>query len=320
MKEARLAYLFKKYTHHQCTAEEHDELMRLIDESGEVTLQNLLDEAYTHDADYELTDEASNRILNKIIVPEPARTSLKSFYWLSGVAATILITIALFAWLQPAAKLPVKKAQQVAEKLQSNNDHRFIKLADGSTVTLNKNSQLSYSKEFNRKLREVTLTGEGYFDIRHDSSRPFLVHAGNLTITVLGTAFNVNTINKIAVTVTRGKVSVSDHKKLLGAITPGQQISYDLQTKFIEKTTVNADLAVKWQASDLFFDNVTMKQAADVLENRFNKKIRFESTQSENYVFSASFTHGQNLQQIIEVICAFNKTSYQKDGDTIIIQ
>lgn len=316
MQKARLTFLFKKYIDHQYTSEEYQELMNLIQQSDDETLQHLLDEAYKGSIDHELPEQSTNRILNHILENKQVTPYRQTWLWLSGAAAILLLAVAMYLW---GIRLPSKTAQ-FAETIQSLNDHRLVKLADGSTVTLNKNSYLSYPGQFNGRLREVTLHGEGYFDVKHDPSRPFLVHVSNLTITVLGTAFNVNTGDKIAVTVTRGKVSVSDHQKLLGAIVPNQQIDYDLQTGQSKKTTVNAAQVVQWQAADLFFDNITMENAAIILENRFNKKIRFENENSKKCVFSASFTHGQTLQQIISVICTFNNASYTEDNGVVTIK
>lgn len=66
-----------------------------------------------------------------------------------------------------------------------------MRLPDGSTVLLNEGSELSYSTSFGKQAREVTLTGEGYFDVQHNLSKPFKVLTGNVTTTVLGTAFNI---------------------------------------------------------------------------------------------------------------------------------
>jgi len=315
-----VASLFKRYLVNQCTTEEYQELMALVELCDDKTLQQLLDSVYTGDIDDELSNEATDRILDHILeskmVPAPKRT----WYWLGGVAASILLTATVYLSFERFDTRQPAKAQDFVASIRSLNDHRLIKLADGSSVTLNKNSRLTYTKEYNKKFREVTLYGQGYFDVKHNPAKPFLVHAGNLTIKVLGTAFDVDTRNHIAVTVTRGKVSISDQHKLLAAITPNQQFNYDQQNMLAKKITINAAQVVQWQASDLFFDNITMQDAAIILEKRFNKKIKFEHEDSKKCVFSASFTHGQNLQQIIKVICAFNNASYEEDEDSITIK
>lgn len=317
MQNARSAYLFERYTRGQCTAEEYQEFIRLIEQTDDAALNQLLDSAYTGEAERVISDEASERILHNIYHHNAQRPVRRLIYWTSGIAATILALIVFSVFVKKAPTAPNLR-QTVS--VSSLNDHRMIHLTDGSTVTLNKNSYLTYAKNFNGKTREVTLVGEGYFDIKHDARKPFLVHAGALTITVLGTAFNVNTANKVSVTVTRGKVSVSDKQKLLGAITPGQQISFDSETHVSKKVLLDADKVVKWQATDIFFDNVTMKDAAQTLEGRFGKKIKFVNEATKKCVFSGAFTHGEDLTDILKVICAFNKADYEENGDTITIR
>lgn len=321
MQQSRLSYLFKRYTDKECTAEEYSELMALINKSGDRQLHQLLEEAYIGSSDDQLPDEAGNRILQNIFSATPVRSSLHKLYWLGGIAATVILAVSLFLRIDKNNHTISSAAKRatVAKTIQSANDHRLVRLADGSTVILNKNSYLTYTRAFNSKRREVTLSGEGYFDIKHDPSKPFLVHAGKITVTVLGTAFNINTTKKIAVTVTRGKVSVSVEHKLIGALTPGQQISYDENQEQAQRAIINANQVVKWQASDLFFDNVSMQDAAETLENRFNKTIRFENDKVKKCVFSGAFTHGEHLVDMLKVICAFNKATFREEGNTIII-
>src|SRR5688572_8298430 len=107
-------------------------------------------------------------------------------------------------------------------------DPQFLRLPDGSTVLLNEGSKLEYPITFSGDTREVFLQGEGYFDIQHNPSKPFVVKTANVTTTVLGTAFNVKAFpseKHITVTVTRGKVKVSKDEKVLGVITHDQQIT-----------------------------------------------------------------------------------------------
>ncbi|WP_163024732.1 FecR family protein, partial [Pseudomonas viridiflava] len=106
--------------------------------------------------------------------------------------------------------------------VKSGNEHQKVNMPDGSTVILNNNSSISYPKVFGVK-RAVTLTGVGYFDIRHDLKKSFTVHTGNLSTVVLGTAFNIKAYDRdheISVTVTRGKVSVLDSNAALAILTP----------------------------------------------------------------------------------------------------
>ncbi len=88
----------------------------------------------------------------------------------------------------------------------------MLTLDDGSRVWLNSGSKLKYPQDFASRRREVFLTGEGYFEVESDASRPFIVHTKRLNVRATGTRFNVNvsSIEKDSqITLVEGKISVS---------------------------------------------------------------------------------------------------------------
>lgn len=240
--------------------------------------------------------------------------------WWRSIAAVLAIILTLFLtrpliqnWLHPV---------QLATLSVPLNQKQKITLSDGSNVWINAASVLKYPTSFNGKTREVYLTGEAYFDIRHDSAKPFIVHTGKVLTTVLGTAFNINAgknANTVVVTVTRGKVSVADGKHILGFVTPNQQIAYDITTDKPIRRIVNAQEVIAWQESDLLFDDITFAQAAKQLEGRFKVNISFANDKVKNCRFSGTALKGKSLDEILKVICAFNNASYHRSEGYIII-
>ena len=98
----------------------------------------------------------------------------------------------------------------------AGNDEKNIKvsLPDGSNIYLNRNSKFSYRKNFGEHRRDVKLTGEAFFEISPDASKPFIIDAGKARVKVVGTSFNVitnNTESDVEVFVKTGKVLVSDN-------------------------------------------------------------------------------------------------------------
>ena len=319
MQNRRLEYLFQKYINKNCTQEEYIELMLMIDQCDESILQDILDKAYDDLPDEHLTKHTANKILKKIIQTKAVR----KHFWPSAKWTLIAASIGIICAISIIYKSDKREVPEITiTRSRSLRDHQFIKFSDGSSVTLNKYSSVKYPMKFNGSTREVSLIGEGYFDIRHDAGKPFLVHVGKLTITVLGTAFNINSTQKnIAVTVTRGKVSVSEQGKVLGAITPNHQINYSVVSQKTRQLTLNADQVIKWQADDIFFDDITMEKAADLLGNRFNTKITFDNEQVKHCTLTGTFTHGESLKEILKVICAFNNATYEEfPGRGIVIK
>lgn len=188
---------------------------------------------------------------------------------------------------------------------------------------MNENSRLEFGGFNANGKREVYLEGEAYFDIKHDASRPFIVHTGKLQTTVLGTAFNIKTnpgTEIITVTVTRGKVKVGDDKSTYNVLLPNEQMVVDQNMSSHIKKPVKAETVIAWKNEDIYFDDVNIKDVANQLEERFNISIVFSNEIIKNCRFSATFLKTQSLEQILNVIGEFNHIKYQlKDKNTVLL-
>lgn len=246
----------------------------------------------------------------------------KNFLWRSVAAAAAVLIIFSVLYIEwPALQSHLRPVQLTALRVPANQK-KEITLADGSQVWVNAGSEIKYPKVFTGKVREVYLSGEAYFDIAHDVQRPFIIHTGKVLTTVLGTAFNIRedkSKNTIEVTVTRGKVSVANGEKLLGVLTPNQQISFNTLKKEIIKGTVDANLVIAWQQSELHFDDVSFADAILQLHQRFNVKISFANDKLKNCRFTGSSLNGDKLDRILKVLCEFNNATYQTKSDGSIL-
>jgi len=251
------------------------------------------------------------------IVAMPQRKHL----WrrIAAVAAVLAICFTLYLeWPALQNRLHPARLTALAVPL---NQQKQITLADGSKVWINASSQLKYPQQFNGKTREVYLSGEAYFDIQHDASKPFIIHTGKIITTVLGTAFDIKEdkiSHTIKVTVTRGKVRVANGNKQLGILTPNQQISFNLLDSKATQTEVDAKQAIAWQ-NELHFEDITFAEAASQLQQRFNVKINFSNDKVKNCRFTGTALKGEKLDKILKVICAFNNATYQTKADGSII-
>ncbi|WDF55830.1 FecR family protein [Mucilaginibacter sp. KACC 22063] len=327
MTEDRFKYLYGKYLKNAHTEAEFLEWCKAIDGGlYEQELEKLADELWdADDLDQDMSQAKADRMFKSIISISQNNEDenkqnffLKRYRFAAAMIAFLLISSGILYYFE-ANKRPEVTLMQA----KSSNEHELIKLSDGSTVVLNNHSFLKYPASFNGRLREVTLIGEGYFDIKHDTRHPFIVHTGNLSTTVLGTAFNINAYEKgknITVTVTRGKVSVSNADKVLGVIVPNEQLSFDKVEESAMQAHVNSTQIVQWQSKDIFFQNITMLEAASELEQRFNVKITFKHDAVKKCRFSGTFLHGEKLKDILQVVCDFNNATYSiTDAGQVII-
>ena len=241
-------------------------------------------------------------------------------------AAIVLFMIAgAFAFYLVNRDQDYNSAEKVVEV---NKDNRVIFLPDGSKVILSAGSKLNYPSSFDGlENREVTLIGEGYFDIRHNASRPFIVHSGKIETVVLGTAFNVRAIagqENITVTVTRGKVKVVDleKNKVLGIITPNQQIVYNVKKVNSVMNSVDTENYLTWMNADLLCDNLTLAEVVELVQDRYKVKIAIEDPSILSQRFTTTFSNKEKLDNILETICLFNNLEYAFDStrSTFIIK
>jgi transmembrane sensor len=232
----------------------------------------------------------------------------------AAVAALIFAVLTMLIFW-PSGRKGVEALRLTALTVPAKQNKK-ITLDDGSVVWVNSSGELRYPKKFAGNIREVFLSGEAYFDIHHDLTKPFIVHTGKVKTTVLGTAFNINSSNSniVIVTVTRGKVSVADQSHFIAYITPNQQLIYNSKNKSGKKIDVSAQNVIAWQ-NDLHFNNITFAEAATILERRFNVKIDFTNDMVSHCRFSGTALAGNELDQILKVICAFNQATYKYNSD-----
>jgi len=125
---------------------------------------------------------------------EGTGTKTSKKWWLAGMASVIITGLSVFFLLQRdavsvnTAGEPLLAKHQVITK---NGSRTSLVLPDGTKVWLNAGSEMTYDKDYGTDLRVINLKGEAYFDVVKNVNKPFIIHAGNMKIKVLGTAFNV---------------------------------------------------------------------------------------------------------------------------------
>jgi ferric-dicitrate binding protein FerR (iron transport regulator) len=185
---------------------------------------------------------------------------------------------------------------------------------------LNSSSNLSYVDA--DTARVITLTGEGYFDVAHDESKPFRVYSGDVITTVLGTAFNINAYpdQAVTVTVTRGKVAVGNKEKIYQTLTPDQQLTIDTRTDAVKMQRVDAEQVTEWKKNYLVFDGITMQRAAELIGERFKVRVKIEDVGVKNCIVSAWFVNNETLEEVLAAIAGFRQAEIEREGDEITIK
>lgn len=200
-----------------------------------------------------------------------------------------------------------------------------IILPDSTVVWLNSGSSLKYNRSFGNKNREVVLSGEGYFEVKKDKAKPFLVHADSLDVRVLGTVFNVSAYKEnaeITVSLIEGAVNISLPKlEKVGSLTmkPNEQLVFNKQTKKMIYSETDASRSALWTTGKLCFVDATIEQISKDLERKYDVKIKIANEQIKKELFSGSLNLNLSLKDILSYIDVDKKFRTNQVGDTIKI-
>jgi ferric-dicitrate binding protein FerR (iron transport regulator) len=316
----RLTYLFHRFFEKTSTPSETEELFRLLSRpENDELLKELINETWSQDVPSRLQDpQTANRIIQYIIQQHPPavlpgrqiRSIWRNRLFLRYAAAIIvLLSVSYLSWKVYSSRTPAP-AIRLAQVPKVVYD-QCLNLADGSKILLHKDAHIDFDPAFSGKTREVTLVGEAYFDIRHDT-RPFIVHTGPITTTVLGTAFNINAHDKdLTITVLKGKVKVDNGTGDFSILKRNEQVMVDMASHKLKKMQVDAKEEISWKKPYLLFNDVSMREAVDELQQRFHVHVTLTNPASENCHVTATFTQGESLEQIVKVLSKINNMDYR---------
>jgi ferric-dicitrate binding protein FerR (iron transport regulator) len=279
------------------------QLEKIWQESGSILQETVYDEAQAWNKIDQRLTQHSNRSTIRLI------TRL-------AVAACIAGVLFIAGWLFYNKPDP---AQQLARADQMNMP---VTLPDGSQVVLRKGATLSYPQVFNGNIREVTLTGEAWFQVQPDKAHPFRIQTTRATLEVLGTAFTINTNDQQdELVVTTGKVSFTNK-----ADTSERQIIYPnqycaLTKKGFDIKPLNDANFLSWKTGIIKFDNTPINLVAAVLSNHYRLIIQPDSQLMKLPVIptvTAKFDQ-QPVDSVLEEIKLLANINHRKQNDTILL-
>ena len=179
-------------------------------------------------------------------------------------------------------------------------------LADGTEVWLNTGSTLNFPSVFTEDTRTVELEGEAYFRVAKNKEKPFIVKSENISVTALGTEFNVCAFNGdelISTSLVEGKVLIKNHsnKNQEVVLAPDEQLIYEKESAHFIKKQVNAEEVSAWKDGKLIFNDTPLAEVAGKLNHWFNANISIEDPAIRKYEYTATFTN-ENLSQVVELL------------------
>jgi transmembrane sensor len=227
----------------------------------------------------------------------------------------------------------IEKTNVITEVINKNDKPLAVKLEDGSVITLEKNSRLSYPIHFDKDKRMVILSGEAFFDIAKSPKRPFYVYANEVITKVLGTSFRIRAYEddkKVTVKVKTGKVSVYNQGKLLLddpelnalIVLPNQQAIYSRQTENLNKRLVEVPMPITEDVTSALpskFDEVSVVKIFEIIEKRYGVKLIFnESIMAQCFITTK--LNDVSLYDQLDLICEIVGATYKEVDAQILIE
>ena len=277
----------------------------------------------------------------------------KRYWWVAAAVGLLLLGVGYYFYYCPSRSPGV--SLEVVTTAQGSKSQ--LTLPDGTEVWLNVNSRLSYPSDFkSASLREVTLSGEAYFKVKHDSDHPFIIHTRYLNIRDLGTAFNVRAYpeeDRSEASLLEGAITVSLNTDPANNLhlQPGEKILYyagdhklvkdqsskppseaplsplphrkKLEVARIHPVVVRpGDTIVSeiaWMNDQLVFNDEAFASLAERMSRYFNTEIVIKDQVIADYSFTGIF-EGESLQQALKELQMIRPFHFTIDNQKVIIK
>ena len=206
----------------------------------------------------------------------------KKAFTITSIAAAVLLLIAGAIWLFSGQSKAVQNFRSV--DLVS-----IEKLSDGSTVSLNRYSHLSFE---NANIRKAKLDGDAYFEVEKDKDHPFVVFVEDLEVKVLGTSFYVDARDgkqDIQVLVSTGRVSVKAANDSL-ILKAGEKAIFNRTAKLLKREAIVDQNFLSWKTMNLNFDDTELWQVVQTLNDTYDSQIELSSEKIQSCKITFQFT------------------------------
>jgi ferric-dicitrate binding protein FerR (iron transport regulator) len=248
----------------------------------------------------------------------PAKTKpfarLIRFGWIR-IAASVIITLGLGLtayWL--FSKPPVKEIIVQTRQTVLNDT-----LPDGSVVTVNKGSSISYPSVFKEKIRPVKLKGEAFFNVAPDKKKPFIISVNDVQITVVGTSFNVKSTNgNTEVIVESGIVRVAKAGRTI-ELKANEKLKVEAKDSVLAKQEVNDHLYNYYRTKEFVCDDTPLWKLVDVLNDVYNTHIVIGNAGLKDLKLNTTFNN-ESLDQVLNVISLTFNIKVIREENRIVLQ
>lgn len=306
--------LLEKFFSGQSTEEENNVLSKIFKDGGEDIFDEYCRRKWAEN-DCRIPTSVKARIRQNLFTKMPRVKWGRVIASASAVLAAAVILFVCMLWSRPSENAAPEIFEIVAERGQKSS----VTLPDGSRVMINSASTISYTSDYNVKERNVFLSGEAYFDVASNADIPFVVHADKVSVTALGTEFNVKAYAEdpyVVTTLVEGSVRTEAGTQY-ELLTRAQEASYNKEADVLLAYDVkDISRAVPWIRNELLFENESLADIAVTLERMYNVTIVFEDEAAKGYSYTG-LIRNNSLQNVLELISSTSPVGYKMNSGII---
>lgn len=311
--------LFEKYLAGNATAEEREGLLRQLHADEQLGGWLRTDIEF---AEGGMPEPIRERILNNVYA-RTQRPLISRRCWSIAAVMLILIISGALGWTLFGIQNQNLKSQISDNPIRDivvttgMGEHSRVSLPDGTALTLNAQTTVRYNLADGK--RQVSIDGEAFFEVARDPEHPFVVTANGMTVTCLGTSFDVRNYSdesNISVVLRDGKVRVNARDADL-TMEPGSRVLMDRQTFALSKHTVTPSDYTAWLNGEIKYNDQTLEEIAAELSRNYNIDLVITSDELKQERFTG-YLGRSSLRNILDVLCLASDMSYHVDNDTMV--
>lgn len=197
-----------------------------------------------------------------------------------------------------------------------------LTLSDGTEVWLNAETKLKFPTRFSGDKRIVELSGEAYFEVTHNASKPFIIRTDDINVKVLGTSFGVRSYqeeNSIFTTLVSGSVEVQGTQKNV-RLTPSHQAIFDKSTRNLAIKQVDTELYTGWKDGKMLYDNCPLEEILRDLKRWYSFEVFYSNSQVKQIPFTLNIRKHEKIDGVLELMQKTGRVDFDIKGNTIIVK
>ena|GEM_PF-96041 len=329
MKKENTYKLLSRYASKTITAAEWEELKVAIENTSDEELLDMLCMIWEK-SEYSNDNIPAGKKLVKIFKYVRGKTKSKDFARKTLRYALRIAAVLLLAFLTGATGYLYKDREyriNISEKDVIVNVARgqrvMLTLPDSSVVHLNSESMLSYKQDYGYKDRKVMFKGEGFFEVRKDVAKTFVVGTEYLDVEVKGTSFNFyayDNVDEVELALIQGSVSVQTKTAPVKSLSvkPNEKVIYNKKTGSMKLEKANVRFDTAWTRNELVFRSEPMKNVLREIERRYGVYIHVDDVQFTSDKFTGYFAYN-SVRDVMEELKTHYKFKYKIEGEQILI-